>query len=155
MVVRVNERRTGSLLYLGRRCLSRFERRAAEDHLGAVTFDGGSLHGRCGFRHYNERRHASHFRGQGEGLRVVSRTVRHDAARRVFITELADRVAGSAEFERADFLKVLALEEQSPTGQFVERRARHDGSSMGDAGNPPGRGFNISGSNGSVHWVPF
>ena len=52
--------------------------------------------------------------------------MRSHAVRHLLISQFPDSVAGPAEFERADLLQILALEEQLEAGHLVEcRRGQH------------------------------
>jgi hypothetical protein len=53
--------------------------------------------------------------------------VRHHATRSLVRLELGHGVARATKFERADFLKVLAFEENGPPGQRIDRTAREHG----------------------------
>src|SRR5262249_40398919 len=61
------------------------------------------------------------------------------AALRLLRRQFHDGVAGPAELERAGLLEVLALEEQRPPRQAVERRAGGDGRAVGPPLDASGR----------------
>ena len=64
---------------------------------------------------------------------MIPGTVCHDSVRGGFVRKLTDSVEGSAKLERAHLLEVFALEEESPPGKLVNRRAGHHRCSMRDA----------------------
>ena len=111
VVERVNERETVGGDLGGHGGLARFERRLAEHDPRPVALGRGPLDrgGRPG--HDDRHRHAEQLTGQGQGLGVVPGGMRDHTGGLAALIQLQERIHRSAELERADALKILALEE--------------------------------------------
>jgi len=118
---------------------------AASDRLAifgqaVVAHDRGAVAGgRLDFqlrrvgRHDHGGRDAQLAGGQANPLRVVARRKRHDASLSLLLGQAYQAVVGATKFEGAAPLQVLALQEDSPAYQVVERAGRCHGGAVGDA----------------------
>jgi hypothetical protein len=94
--------------------------------LGGRAFGGGGV-----FRHDDMRRCAQHPAGERHRLRVIAGGISQHAARAFVVAQLADSVERPAKLERADPLKILALEEHLRPGELVERARGQHGRAVG------------------------
>jgi hypothetical protein len=69
------------------------------------------------------RRNAAEFRRARERSAMISRRMRRDAAQRGHVIERKDRVCRAARFERANLLKIFALEKQRRAARIIQSRA--------------------------------
>jgi hypothetical protein len=91
--------------------------------VGAVALDRAHFHFRRVRRHDDVRRYPAEFRRARERSAMISRRVRRDAAQRGHVIERKDRVCRAARLERANLLKIFALEKQRRAARIIQSRA--------------------------------
>ena len=78
-------------------------------------------------------------RCRGHALGVVARGVGDHGGR----VDLADRVVGAAELERAGALQAFGLQQDAPAGPLVQRLGLEERRAVGDAAQPLGCGLDV------------
>ncbi len=94
----------------------------AENHLSPIAFHRGPLGCVGVFRHDHGCGDAAQGCGKAERRGVISRRVRGDAPGDGLVAKRKNRVHRAAEFERADLLEILALEEHRRPAYPVDGR---------------------------------
>ena len=112
---------------------------SVQDDLGAVPPRPRDLAQRCPGRHGDDRGDAEAGRVKGHGEAMVARARRHDAAASLVGTELEQGIRGAALLERARYLEVLELEEDTRAGHRRQRLRERAGRDVDDAVEPGAR----------------
>ena len=130
IVVRMNQHGAGFFLEDFAGGVARSDAIFAFGDAAAVGFDGLTLGAGRGAGHDDPRGNTPTAGGERNGCGMISRRYSDDAALRLFVGERENGVGGAAEFKRAGFLQILALEKQVRAGHVVDGFRGEDGSAM-------------------------
>lgn len=120
--------------------LARGDGRLGEGDATAVAFDGTALYLGGVPGHDDVCGNAAPRSGAGDGRAMIAAGGRDNPVNGFGVCERENRIGGAANFERAGFLEVVALEEELGAGDVVEGMRSENGSAM-DARRDTGVGF--------------